>query len=80
MGYAGPQLESFVLTSSMTAVIDFSKKDKQHVFDEKDWAEYALKQMESLGDEKPTGRLLYIVSKVKAEQAVWDYRERIKVC
>ena len=70
--HAGPQLESFVLTSSVAAIIDPSKKP--YDFSEADWNTYSVAKAKELGEEAPGG-LLYQASKVEAEKAIWAFRD-----
>ncbi|MCJ1419424.1 hypothetical protein MMC32_005779 [Xylographa parallela] len=73
--HAGPQLESFVLTSSVAAIIDPSKKP--YDFTEADWNTYSGAKSKELGDAAPGG-LLYQASKAEAERAMWAFRDEHK--
>ncbi|MCJ1285803.1 hypothetical protein MMC26_005144 [Xylographa opegraphella] len=73
--HAGPQLESFVLTSSVAAIIDPSKKP--YDFTEADWNTYSVAKAKELGEEAPGG-LLYQASKTEAERAIWVFRDEYK--
>lgn len=70
--HAGPKLESFVLTSSVSAVQDPSKKT--HQFTEADWNEWAEPKAKS-GDISA----LYSTSKTLAERAIWEFRDEKNV-
>lgn len=70
--HAGPKLESFVLTSSVAAVSDPSKKT--HCFTEADWNEWAEPKAKS-GESSA----LYSASKTLAERAIWEFRDEKKV-
>lgn len=74
--YAGPQLESVVLTSSVAAIFDPSKI--AHTFTEADWNEWAEAKCLELGNQAPAG-LLYSASKVAAEKAFWKFGQDHKV-
>ena len=74
--HAGPQLESFVLTSSVAAIIDPSKKPFN--FTEADWNTYSAAKAKELGEGAPGG-LLYQASKTEAERAIWAFRDEYKV-
>ncbi|MCJ1394595.1 hypothetical protein MMC18_007475, partial [Xylographa bjoerkii] len=73
--HAGPQLESFVLTSSVAAIVDPSKKP--YDFTEADWNTYSGAKAKELGDKAPGG-LLYQASKTEAERAIWAFRDEYK--
>ncbi|KAF2175037.1 NAD(P)-binding protein [Zopfia rhizophila CBS 207.26] len=72
---AGPQLQTVVYTSSITAVK--SAKEPHYVYDESDWNDYAEKEVERLGKDTP-GPIIYSASKVAAEKAFWAFREEKK--
>lgn len=73
--HGGPQLESFVLTSSVAAIIDPSKTS--YAFTEADWNTYSGPKAKELGEDAPSG-LLYQASKVEAERAIWTFRDEYK--
>lgn len=70
--HAGPQLESFVVTSSVAAIQDPSKVS--HQFTEADWNEWAAPKAKS-GDTSA----LYSASKTLAERAIWEFKDQKKV-
>jgi len=70
--HAGPQLESFVITSSVAAIVDPTKP--KYAFSEEDWNTYSYDRAKDLGDEAPSG-MLYQASKVAAERAVWEFKK-----
>ncbi len=74
--HAGPQLESFVITSSFAAVSDPSKR--RYTFTAADWNTWAEKEHKRLGAETPS-RILYPASKAAAERAIWNFRDEHKV-
>lgn len=75
--YAGPQLQAFVLTSSLAAIFDPSKSP--HNFTEADWNEWAEAKAKEEGDAAPA-KLLYLVAKTAAEKALWKFQDDKKVC
>lgn len=76
--HAGPGLESFVLTSSVGAMLDPSPTKDHYTFSEVDWNEWAIPKAKELGDAAPSA-LLYYASKVASERAVWEIRDSRKV-
>ena len=74
--HAGPQLESFVITSSVAAILDPSKIP--YTFTEADWNTYSYDKAKELGDQAPAG-LLYQASKTAAERSIWQFRDEYKV-
>ncbi len=76
LNLAGPQLRSFVMTSSFSAAFDPSKAG--HTFNEKDWNTWSLKRCEESGDHAHPS-LLYAESKTAAERAIWSLRHDVKV-
>ena len=74
--HAGPQLESFIITSSVAAIVDLTKR--KYAFSEKDWNTYSYDRAKELGDEAPSA-MLYQASKVAAERAVWEFKEKHNV-
>lgn len=79
---AGPQLESVVVTSSTSAVVDiFGKFEPGYIFTEKDSAklplDLAVKEKEAGKPSNPF--VLYAASKIAAERIVWKFREENKV-
>lgn len=75
--HAGPQLESFVITSSFAAVSDPSKRP--YTFTAADWNTWAEAEHKKLGSDTPP-TVLYPASKAAAERAIWDFRDEHKVC
>ncbi|MCJ1479083.1 hypothetical protein MMC13_007767 [Lambiella insularis] len=73
--HAGPQLSAFVLTSSVAAVNDPSQPSR--AFSEADWNTYSAPRARELGAQAPPG-LLYQVSKVEAERALWAFRDEYR--
>ena len=70
--HAGPQLESVVITSSVAAIYDPSKRP--YTFTEADWNTWAEAKAKELGGEAPSSTL-YPASKVAAEKAFWKFRD-----
>lgn len=71
---AGPQLQSFVLTSSVAAICAPAQEGRPREVTEKDWNEWAP-QMAKDGNTAA----LYAASKTLAERAVWKFRDEHKV-
>ncbi|KAI4163513.1 MAG: hypothetical protein LQ342_002785 [Letrouitia transgressa] len=77
--HAGPQLCTFILTSSFASGFDPSIPAPR-IFTEKDWNTYAETKARELeaqsvqGEE--LGRVLYPASKVLAERAVWAWKAK----
>ena len=76
--HAGPQLESFVLTSSLAAISDPEKAASGYSFSESDWNDWTENKCKELGAEAPS-QLLYPASKTAAEKAVWGFKNEFKV-
>lgn len=74
--HAGPQFEAFVLTSSLAAINDPSKRP--YNFTEADWNDWAEAKAKEEGDAAPGG-LLYVAAKTVAEKALWKFRDDKKV-
>lgn len=74
--HAGPQLESFVTTSSFAAVSDPSKRP--YTFTAADWNTWAEAEYKKLGSDTPP-TILYPASKAAAERAIWNFRDEHKV-
>jgi nucleoside-diphosphate-sugar epimerase len=71
---AGPQLASFVLTSSIAAVADKWKNPPDYALTESDWNTSSL----SVARENFTPPVAYGASKAAAERALWDWRSTHK--
>ena len=74
--FAGPQLESYVQTSSVAAVVT---PGENRAFTAADWNVQIEQLAEKLGEETPMFAR-YQVSKVKSERAIWRFRDERKVC
>ncbi|KAA6413937.1 MAG: hypothetical protein FRX48_02299 [Lasallia pustulata] len=72
--HAGPQLEAFVMTSSLAATISHPNR-KRYKSTEKDWNNWAESIAQSLGD-KADHTILYPASKAAAEKALWKFRDQ----
>lgn len=70
---AGPQLEAFVLTSSVAAVAEPTKKN--HEYTEDDWNESDEKTAQDVSDSVA----LYKASKTLAERVIWKFLDTKKV-
>lgn len=66
---AGPQLKSFVVTSSVAAIVDRWRLPADHAYTEADWNETG----ESVARETFTAPVAYGASKAAAERAVWTW-------
>jgi len=66
---AGPQLEAFVVTSSVAAIVDRWKQAPDHDYTEADWNTSG----EAVARESFTAPVAYGASKAAAERAVWDW-------
>jgi nucleoside-diphosphate-sugar epimerase len=74
--HAGPQLESFVLTSSIAAVSDRWKQPPGHAYTEEDWntsGEGIARNPETF-----SGPIAYGASKAASEKAMWDWHSTHK--
>jgi len=67
---AGPQLASFVLTSSMSAIVDVSKPD-DYAFTEDDWNVNG----EAVARKEFSPGPAYGASKAASERAMWQWKE-----
>lgn len=67
--HAGPQLEAFVVTSSVAAVADRWKNAPDHDYTEADWNTTG----ESVARETFSAPVAYGASKAAAERALWDW-------
>jgi nucleoside-diphosphate-sugar epimerase len=67
---AGPQLKSFVLTSSIAAISDRWKQPVDHAYTEDDWNTSA----EAVARADFTAPVAYGASKAGAERAMWDWQ------
>lgn len=72
---AGPQLKSFVLTSSMAAILN--NYPEPYTYTEEDWNLAAPAAVARLGKDTP-GRDIYGASKTAAERAMWQFRDEQK--
>lgn len=72
---AGPQLKSFVVLSSIVAVM--SSAQPPYVFTEDDWNDWAEPTVAAKGKDTP-GMVIYSASKVAAERAFWAFRDQKK--
>jgi len=68
---AGPQLKSFVVTSSIAAIVDKWRQAPDHAYTEADWNENA----ETVARKEFTAPVAYGASKAAAERAVWKWVE-----
>ncbi|KAF2685775.1 NAD(P)-binding protein [Lentithecium fluviatile CBS 122367] len=68
----GPQLRSFVLLSSIAAIMN--SKPAPYTLTESDWNDFAEAKVAELGTNTP-GPVIYAASKVAAEKAFWKFRE-----
>lgn len=66
---AGPQLEAFVVTSSVAAIVDRWKQEPDHDYTEADWNTSG----EAIARENFSAPVAYGASKSAAERAVWDW-------
>ncbi|EXJ86407.1 hypothetical protein A1O3_03358 [Capronia epimyces CBS 606.96] len=69
---AGPQLRSFVVTSSVAAIADKWKQPADHAYTEADWNTTA----ESVARQTFDAHTAYAASKAAAERAVWDWTQQ----
>ncbi|KAK0710645.1 hypothetical protein B0H67DRAFT_601619 [Lasiosphaeris hirsuta] len=67
-----PSIKTFVLMSSITAIL--GQKEGDYTFTEADWNTAALPLVEELGKAAPS-RVIYSASKVAAEQTLWKFRD-----
>jgi nucleoside-diphosphate-sugar epimerase len=72
---AGPQLQSFVLTSSMAAILN--ECPAPYTYTEEDWNLAAPLAVAKLGKNTP-GLQIYGASKTAAERAMWEFRDEQK--
>lgn len=55
-----------------------SSRPPPYTFTEKDWNDFAEKMCEEKGKDTP-GIVIYAASKVAAEKAFWEFKEKEKV-
>ena len=72
---AGPQLKSFVVLSSVVAIM--SSAQPPYVFTESDWNDWAEPTVAAKGKDAP-GMAIYCASKVAAEKAFWAFKDQEK--
>lgn len=72
--HAGPQLKSFVLTSSIAAIADRWKQPVDHAYTEVDWNTSG----EAVARAEFNPLIAYGASKAAAERALWDWRDQHK--
>lgn len=77
LNHAGPQMEAFVMTSSLAATISHPNR-KRYKSTEKDWNNWAESIAQGLGD-KAEHTILYPASKAAAEKALWKFRDQYNV-
>ncbi|KAF4837615.1 putative uncharacterized oxidoreductase [Colletotrichum siamense] len=70
-----PSLKSFVYMSSIVAVRGQGEKYQGRSVTEEDWNDEAEDTLARLGD-AATGHNLYVVSKIRAERAFWEFRNK----
>ncbi|KAH7138109.1 hypothetical protein B0J11DRAFT_513605 [Dendryphion nanum] len=73
--FAGPQLKTVVIMSSIAAVLNGSPPP--YKLSEKDWNNFAEGMVEAQGKETP-GPIIYVASKAAAEKAFWAFRDEKK--
>ena len=76
--HAGPQLESFVFTSSAAACINPHAK-APHTYTEASWNEHHEDMAAKQGEATPP-YVAYPAGKVAAEKVVWTFRSTHQVC
>lgn len=72
MQAAGPQLESFVFCSSVSAVVDKWKQPPDYTYSEDDWNTSG----EAVARKEFTAPVAYGASKAVAERAMWDWQKQ----
>ena len=70
LNHAGPQLKSFVLTSSIAAIADKWKNPPDYHYSESDWNTSG----EAVARATFTAPVAYGASKAAAEKSMWDWR------
>ncbi|KAI9830862.1 MAG: hypothetical protein M1826_004291 [Phylliscum demangeonii] len=77
--HAGPQLEAFVVTSSIAAVLNMNEGETptSYVYTEADWNNTSEKLLAQPGIQLDSSQL-YVASKAAAEKAVWSWRQEHK--
>ncbi|KAJ4258280.1 hypothetical protein NW762_008429 [Fusarium torreyae] len=70
-----PGLQSFVYMSSIVTVRGAKPKNPEQGYTEEDWYDQADEVLAKAGAEA-TGHQIYVASKVKAERAFWDFRQK----
>lgn len=76
LSYAGPTLQSFILTSSNAAIADRAAHPPAYAYSEADWNLSALplaRKSEESGNFLP--HVAYSASKATAERALWTWRD-----
>ena len=68
---AGPQLKSFVVTSSIAAIVDRWRLPPDHAYSESDWNESG----EAVARKEFSAPVAYGASKAAAERALWNWVE-----
>ncbi|KAF5247013.1 hypothetical protein FANTH_6589 [Fusarium anthophilum] len=72
-----PALKSFVYVSSIVAVRGCKPKYPEKGYTEEDWNDQIEDALAKAGSEV-TGHQIYVASKVKAERAFWEFRQKNK--
>ncbi|GKT43445.1 putative uncharacterized oxidoreductase [Colletotrichum spaethianum] len=72
-----PGLKSFVYMSSIVAIRGSSPQYQGRVVTEADWNDEAEEVLQKAGKDA-AGHQIYVASKVKAERAFWEFREKNK--
>ncbi|KAI9830864.1 MAG: hypothetical protein M1826_004293 [Phylliscum demangeonii] len=75
--HAGPQLEAFVVTSSIAAVRNDGETPNSYVYTEADW-NHTSEKLLAQPDLQLDPSQLYVASKAAAEKAVWSWRQEHK--
>ncbi|KAK1981326.1 NAD dependent epimerase/dehydratase [Colletotrichum cereale] len=70
-----PGLKSFVYMSSIVAIRGSGPRFERRTVTEADWNDDAEEALQQVGKDA-TGGQIYVASKVKAERAFWEFRER----
>ena len=74
--HAGPQLSSFTLTSSVAAVVDYTKTNTAYEFSEADWNDKAEGLARGFTSENFNPGVCYAASKTAAERTLWSWVEK----
>lgn len=69
---AGPQLESFVVLSSIASILNM--QPPPYTLTEKDWNNWAEAKVAEMGKDTP-GPVIYAASKAAAEKAFWAFKK-----